>query len=69
MEVNIMVIIRRVTRNSSWGGGLLQGSRGGTPSRRRPMEVWKSLPTAAGGKGVWGRAPSARRFLRFSTKI
>ena len=61
-------------------GGLLWGSGGGAPSRRRPMGVWGrspqppeagglgAKPPAAGGTGVWERSPQRSKILRFFAK-
>ena len=61
-------------------GGLFGGSGGGDPSRLRPMGVWGrspqlpeagglgAMPPAAGGTGVGGGAPSARKFCIFLQK-
>jgi len=44
-----------------FGGGL--GAE--PPAAKRPLVVWGF---AAGGKGVWERGPSVRRFLQFFNK-
>ena len=71
--------LRRVARNSQWGG-LFWGFGGGAPSRRRPMGVWGrspqppeagglgAKPPAAGGTGVWGRSPQRSKILHFFCK-
>ena len=49
-------------------GGLLGGSGGGAPSRRRPMGVWGLSPQLPEAGGL-GAEPPALEILHFFAKI